>query len=250
MPQENAAADDFADDADSLEWQQKFEARQRKIRQAPNVQNELGTLAERGANEAKVLGLLALVVLEDAEFTVEFLKSRQKQLTSLADKFERISEEVTAAFSNPFNSSAFVGFGYLREIVNEFPSKEDLERNSTAARNRIAPILKLLRAEAKEFGRMARIYSPLKRDHALGRLLRHVKESTGQFHDDNMANLLQAAHDALGVDATFSAEQLRKMRMRNFPSLVRNRSKSWFAVDTSGMLRPFLSELDKTEGEN
>lgn len=251
MPQESAAADDFADDADSLEWQQRFEAKQRKIRSAPNVQNELNRLAKDGADAAKVLWLVALLVPDDDRSRIEFLKSRQQRLTALANKFERISEEVAAAFSNPLNSSAFVAFGHFREIVEDFPREADLKTISTAARKRTMPLLKGLRAEARAFGRMAGIYSRFKRDEVLGILLRYVKESTGQFHDETLASLLQTAHDELGVEATFGAEQLRILRRRNFPELTRKRKKdSLLDNPLWKMLVISPLELDKTESKN
>jgi hypothetical protein len=57
----------------------------------------------------------------------------------------------------------------------------------------------------------------------LGPILRHVKETTGEFHDELMADLLQGAYDALGARESFSAEKLRKLRQRKLPEIVRKR---------------------------
>jgi len=247
MAQQNAPPGIFEDDAEFQEWQQRFEAKQRRIRLAPNVQNELDRLAQDGADAAKILGLVALLVPDDDRSRIEFLKSRQQRLTALANKFERLSEEVAAALSNPLNSPAFVAFGHFREIVEDFPREADLKIISTAARRRTMPILKGLRAKARAFGRMAGIYSRFKRDYVLGILLRYVKESTGQFRDGTLASLLQAAHDELEVEATFGAEQLRILRRRNFPGLIRKRKKDSFLDNPLwGMLVISPLELDKT----
>jgi hypothetical protein len=235
MAEKNNLADTILDEADWREWNEISRARQTKIQLAPNVQHELDTLARDGANAAKVLALLSLVVPGDNKSCIELFKSRKEKLTSLADKVERISKEVENALSDPFNSSAFVSCISFPELGREFPRPEDRKRISSAASKRIKPILNLLRAEAKQFSGMSRIYSRFKRDGVLESLLRYIKESTGQFHDETMASLLQAAHDELRVDATFSAEQLRILRRRNFPTLTRKRKKLNLYGDSLGI---------------
>jgi hypothetical protein len=105
----------------------------------------------------------------------------------------------------------------------------------------------LLRAEARRFGALRKKYQPLHHDAYLGLLLKYVKESTGKPHDDEMADLLQAAHDALGAKAIFTAEMLSKVRQRRFPDLVRKRKQPVFSDDWLGlMLGTPPSKLDKT----
>jgi hypothetical protein len=55
-------------------------------------------------------------------------------------------------------------------------------------------------------------------------LLEYVKIKTGSYHDEWMANLLQAAHDALGKKANFSAESLRKLRQRKIHPMKSSRN--------------------------
>jgi hypothetical protein len=109
------------------------------------------------------------------------------------------------------------------------------------------PIINLLRSDAKVFGEMSRIYSRWKRDIFLKALLRYIKESTRRRHFKAMANLLQAAHESLGVDKTFSEEQLRILIRRNYPELTRKRKKPSYLDGPLGlMLGTPLRELDKT----
>jgi hypothetical protein len=251
MPEsDNHAADDAEDREwaeDQRAWQANFEATKRNVLRAPIVAQRLDTLRKAGADADKVLALLCFVATDDSETITRTFESQQRKLTKLADKLEHISAEIGAVLSNPFNYSEFWINVLSQQMPPEYLNNDKLAGLRTAPGNRTKPLLKLLRAEARRFGALRKKYRPLHHDAYLGLLLKYVKESTGKPHDDEMADLLQAAHDALGVQAEFTAEGLRKLRQRKFPDLVQKREQSAPSDDWLGlMLGTPPSKLDKT----
>jgi hypothetical protein len=258
---DNGSADD--DDReweeDRREWNNSFESKKQKILDAPAVRLNLAVLERAGASPDKILTLLALSVNEGQETLRALIENKQRLFNSLADELKRISTEIETAFSDPFNFSGAFEALLVPYSEDRFMNKERLAKVSSAARQRIKPILALLQSEARTLGRLRKNLGRIRTVVYMGRFVQYVKESTGNFHDEEIANLLQSAHDALGVEATFSAESLRVTRRRLLPHLIKKRAQYGLAAlyknlpleekpSRMGLSPP--EELDKTEGEN
>lgn len=232
---------------DQRAWQEEFEARKREIRRFPAVHTLLDTLKRAGADVDKILSGLALVATDHADAIKAMLKSRERHLSALAHKLEHVSTMAGDAIADPLNSSSFFSALMIPYSSEKVLGVKELQILSNHARRRVKPILDLLRAEARQFGRFSRNYDKIMTIAFMGGLLSYVKESTGQFHDQHMADLLQAAHDAQGIKASFTAEKLRKVRLRNLPHLVRKRKMLRGLEELYGTFSGVpLGQLDKT----
>lgn len=254
-PAQNKPVKASANDADSqkwedrLEWQRAIEAKKQKIQCAIRglaVQADLDVLKRAGADADKVLLGLAFAVPDNENRFKAMLKSRQRHLSALADRLEHLSDDLGRAIADPFNSSLFRAV-LIPGASADFDASEKLESLSNAARKRIKPILDAVRGEARECMELHRRFDRIETTHYLGGFVQYVKESTGQFHDERTANLLQAAHDALGVGKSFTAEGLRKLRQHLFPSLVKKRKEPTPLDLLLTMTRPL--KLDKSRVE-
>jgi ParB-like chromosome segregation protein Spo0J len=219
---EKAASVDNADQ-DWEELRQEFEARKREILRAPGVEVGLDALKRAGADADRVLSGIALVASDHSETLKAALKSSQRRLSDMAKKLEQVSTEAANTLSSPLSSSGFFKWILIPGLPEDWSSAEEQKHLSDSAIMRVKPIVKLLRAEAKQFGTLHKNHDRIRTVVFMGGLLAYVKESTGEFHDECMADLLQAAHDELGLKAKFSAPVLRKLRQRALPYLIRKR---------------------------
>ena len=81
---------------------------------------------------------------------------------------------------------------------------EEMRRFARWLENQARALRKLaLSLQAEESGR------------GISWLMEYVRQSTGKYRDALVAELLNAATDALGRNETFSEEALKKMRQRN-----------------------------------
>ena len=219
-----------------------------KIKSSPMVPQILEDLRQAGADpQVILLGLIKFSPDGVPRFKKQFRDSARR-LTNLAARYERISSEVEAFMTDPLSHSLFWK-ALLFELKN--PDFTPMEKRCGGARvfcNRLRVVTNFLRAEAGVYRTMARDYEGFCEAEGLGPVLKYVKNATGHFHDDKMADLLQAAHDALGVDAIFSAEKLRKLRQRKFREVVKTRKTALphdYALDNAlglmlgiGQLKP------------
>ena len=218
-----------------LKWLDGMVTRQDELRSFPGVQKNLDELKEAGADPEMVLcGLMLLSPKAAGSYKKQFAEAH-KRLSTLASRFERISKEVEALVSDPLSQSAFWK-ALLFEPNPDFTLMERRCGGATIFCKRLKVIVNFLRAEAKVFRTLGSDYERFAQIDRLGPVLRYVKNSTGEFHDDEMADLLQAAHDALGVQAEFTAEGLRKLRQRKFPDLVQKREQSAPSDEWLGLL--------------
>jgi hypothetical protein len=211
------------EDPDYLEWKRDIESRRQKILRAPAVVTNLKKLSAAGADEDKLLLGLAMAPSEDFSEIHRYIQDKKMALKRLAEHLESASSEMDRAFSSPLNFSIGWKALLLPFAATGFPNVEKLKQlpaGLTAAMRRFASAL---RVEERNLGRLIRLHPRLTDNDYLARIVSYIKESTGRFHDELLADLLQAAHDTLGSEKQFSAESLKKFRQRHARSLVRTR---------------------------
>jgi hypothetical protein len=245
MDAPNPLADYFLKEERLIAWLLEFAEKRRKIEAFPNVRKCLDELRQAGADPDMVLTGIVLIYPGAVASTKRQFKALSARLTNLADRLERIYQEVEAVVSDPLTHSVFWRSILLEKDMN-LTATEKRRGGARYLCNTFRVFVNFFRAEAKAFRELGRLYETTRTSDGLGPVLRYVKQSTGQFHDGCMADLLQAAHDALGVKANFSAEQLRKLRQRKFPDLIRKQILPEFADEFLGMP---LGGLDKSGGE-
>lgn len=214
------------DDADYKEWQQEIESKKQKILKAPAVALKLSALREAGADADKVLHGLALLVSENTSEISKFINQRRRALKRLAERLESASSELEQIFSNSLNFSSVWKAFLFPFAITEFPDTEQLKQLPIGLSARMRTFASALRGEERILGRLTRLHPRLTDNYFLAGVMSYIKESTGNFHDELFADLLQAAHDTFGSNKQFSAESLKKFRQRHASSLIRSRGKS------------------------
>ena len=213
------------DDADHREWQRDIESRKQKILKAPAVSAKLKALQDAGADADKLLLVLAMAPSQNYEEIRRAAQERKRAIGRLAERIERASSELDQTFSNPLNFSSAWSALLFSFAFTEFPDTEKLTQLPSGLTARMRRFASALRDEERQFGRLIGLHPRLIDQDYLGRIVRYIKESTGGFQDELLADLLQAAHDTLGSKKQFSAESLKKFRQRHARSLVRTRKK-------------------------
>jgi hypothetical protein len=204
-----------AEDPDYREWKQDIESRKQKILKAPAVGANLKKLANDGADPDKLLLGLAIVSSQECKEIHRQAQGSKKALRRLAQRLEAVSSELDRTFSSPFSFSAAWKVLLFPFADTEFPDTLRLKELPAGLIRRMRSAASALRSEEHKLGGLIRLHPRLTNTFYLAGIVRYVKESTGSPHDKELADLLQAAHNAFGSEKQFSAESLKKFRQRH-----------------------------------
>ena len=229
MEAPNAVMDYLLQEGRLIKWLLDFAERRERIAAFPNVGKRLDELRDSGADPVMVLTGLAMIYPGAGPSTKRQFKAARKRLLDLANRLEKVAKEVELTVSDPLIYSEVWKILCI-EYGTDFTHAEKTAAGARYYCKWLTIFVNFFRGEAEAFREMGRAYDA-RRDNGIVPVLRYVKESTGKFHDDCMADLLQATHDAFGVDAKFSAEALRKLRQRKSPELVKKRKKPDHSYD-------------------
>ena len=218
-----ADADDstLEDDDDFRDCELRMQVVEQAILQAPAVITNLSYLERAGADKAKVLRLLALCATGDNERLVESMRRKTRQLVRLSQTLEQLATQVEKTFADSFTFSA-VWAAFLLPPQDKFPDVDGLRRFSNPAVTQMRRLSKALYWEDRKLRRLSTLYPKFIANWGLSALLHNIQKDTGNFHDERLADLLQAAHQACGSTKEFSGEGLRKFRQRHARSLIRS----------------------------
>jgi hypothetical protein len=149
------------------------------------------------------------------------LERIEKRFTKLTKRLEKISLEVQETVLNP---PPDLWLWRLRLLKGNFDNTVFDERH-TAAEQAIRALKALagdLHADAdsvKSIQRRSREYGTLSWHEELCHLFKYVKRTTGQYREEHVADLLQAACNMLDIetspDKVFTGEQLKQIRLRH-----------------------------------
>ncbi|SRR6266481_9461743 len=248
--QERSTSPRDDDDADYWEWQQDIESRKQKILKAPAVSSKLRELADAGADTEKLLFGLAIVASQDSKAIRKHLKGRRHALKRMAEGLESASPELERAFSDPLNFSSAWKAILFSFAVTEFPDTEKLRQLPIGLIARMRKFASALRGEERILGKLIQLHPRMTDNYYLAGIVSYIKESTGGFHDELFADLLQAANDVFGSKKQFSAESLKKFRQRHAPSLVRSRKRSELEVSDGSSAMFEAGVRDNSSPEN
>jgi hypothetical protein len=195
----------------------------RRIEAAPKVCEYLGRLEEDGCDASQVLGFLEWIVQLDLTETLRHLLLVEEELLkrSIDLHVAMLDAAVLLLRLGPISPEMARSAVLLPELTVEAESQEQFKARVEAAHEQSLCLRGILDEEFGKVQKFRMVLSEHGRARALEKLLIYVKESTGKYHDDWIADLLQAAHDALGKTANFSAEGLRKLRQRKLRQIVR-----------------------------
>jgi hypothetical protein len=220
-----ADADDstLEDDDDFRDWELRIKVAEQTILQAPAVIANLSHLDQAGADKAKILRLLALNAKHEDGTLIESMRKRARQLLRLSQTLEQLATQVEETFADSFTFSA-VWADFLLPTGDKFPDIDGLKKFPNPAVTQMRKLSKALYWEDRKLRKLSTIYPNFIANWGLSALLHSVQKDTGNFHDERLADLLQAAHQALGSTKEFSGEGLRKFRQRHARSLIRSRT--------------------------
>jgi hypothetical protein len=232
-------AEYLSHDGRLAKWAKDFIERKKKIEAFPKVCCCLAELQNAGADPQTLLSLLTMIFPGAVPKTKKQFKALRERLTSLANRLESLAKEVEAVTSDPLNHSGFYRT-LLLEQNKDFSATEKTIGGARYLCNSFKVFVNYFRAEAKAFQELASTYKDARMSEGIVPVLKYVKQSTGEFHDECVANLLQAAHDAFNVKATFSGPILRKLRQRKSPEMVRKRRAPSYLEHFRNYCRPLM----------
>jgi hypothetical protein len=232
--------DDY--DPDFEEWNREFAEKQRRVYDAPNVASGLARLAALGADSDKVLALLVICSPEPATEFHEHFRKKIKSLCSLAKAYESLAYNLETTFSSDF-AFAEVWKALLFPIMfrdGGLPNVDSARNVVKREMSHLRSFARALRGEASAFRRLLKFHPRLNHTLYLSSLLRYVYESTGKYRESLLADMLEAAHNELGLDETYSEEKLRKFRQRHLRALIRPPKASWLLH----LVQPLLTSTE------
>ena len=191
------------------EWNRDFEKSKRKVegRVSPR---DIQPLLKAGAKKDRLLTLLALIV-NDSKGEGD-LMARRRSLAKLADELVTVTEHARRIANDPFCDGRFwlslhCGLPWhltTRPGVIEAPVLD-----------RMKALAELFKQRGDALGMLSRRIKKSLRNRGLSDLLGYVWLQTGRNFDREIAWLLIAAHEALGQDRIFTADNIKKFRQRH-----------------------------------
>ncbi len=179
------------------------------IEKMPHVGADLEDLSRRGANRERVVGFLeTIVIARTSSRTVKTLKERAATLRKLAGDMSTLAVRVGQVVGDPMSTadSWARALGYRIEEALDRPTDtvEHMEKCAKWA-ERTAEALSHLRSAVRQTQNTG----------GINELFRYVRKSTGKNRAALLARLLNAAHDALSANDSFSEEGLKKLVARH-----------------------------------
>jgi hypothetical protein len=220
------------------EFESKTAAVELTILSAPAVTSKLSELQAMGADRATVLRLLALHSSSDKDMLTSIRDIGRKHLR-LSRQLEDLASQLEKMFANPLAFST-VWAAFLLPTDDPFPDTDAYKGLPNRLTRQIREFAKALYWEDRKLRKLASIYPGFMSNWGLSALQSVVVKGTGNFHDDLLADLLDAAHQAVGSPAEFTGEGLRKFRQRHARTLIRHSKRTSQNLITAEM-RPALN---------
>jgi hypothetical protein len=189
---------------------------ERRILGVSGVKRDLNKLARAGADQKKVVTLLALAVFSRNGEWRHVAKQKSKALKTLAKQFRALTDRAERLAEDPLCGPDFWGalLGMITWEQVQWPTKSDptspfgsmMRTLATNAERKAALLGKVIRRGAFYERRLAVVA-----------LSCYIQKSTGRNYDNMAARLLTDAYEAMGSRHEFSEDQVKKLRQRHMP---------------------------------
>jgi len=191
--------------------EQKHRELQDRILAIPGSQRVLGRLKKEGANQEKVLSLLAMAA-EHNGFWRNPVRRKKKEFENLAKELEAVANHAQRVSLDPTSYGtlwlAILGIGSWEHVK---PAKE---RAPVWIFGLMRLYAKNCRERARAFGNFLREHGPVQKRTAIDCLLIEVWRLTRKYHDKEIAFLLTNAFEAAGRKRVFTEDQIKKQRQK------------------------------------
>jgi hypothetical protein len=211
-----AAIEALRDTPAFRDWNREFDRLIGTIRRRVSAR-DLQPLLKAGAEEKRLLTLLALAVTDSDNNSLSKLMVKRRALDSLANQLATVTNHATRVVNDPEYDGRFwlAAQGLLSwDLV---PKAGAIEARVLANMRALAQLVK---ARGDALGSLSRTLKKTSRNTAIRDLLAYVWLSTGQQSrfDAEIAWLLTAAHRAAGREKDFTADKVKKFRQRHLPN--------------------------------
>jgi hypothetical protein len=195
-------------------WNRDFESLKRKIQRRVSP-HDLQPILKAGAEEDRVLTLLAFIVCDSKGLLSQFMRKR-KALASLAVQLETVTKHAARIVKDPLCDGRFwlaLEGGLSWDLV---PQSGVIE---TPTLERMRALAQLIKDRGDLLGKLSRDLKRIVRNRGMRDLIAYVGMCTEEPFNSNIAYLLGAAHKAAGLEKHFTADQIKKFRQRNLAGL-------------------------------
>jgi hypothetical protein len=203
-------------DDDYEQFNRRFDDLKNGIARHKGVERDLRTLVRAGADRNTLLELLVHVVQDLRQGWRVSFKEKQDTFRAAVRQIHDAIEGVEKVANDPLCR------GELWLLLLN-PDVDSIKTGDIKKfQRRVTYMLRMMRAYerwaidmAEAFGKQMRKQTQVIRNRKVGTLLNYVRHKTGMNHDDIVARLLTDAHDVVGSNKQFSADQLKKLRQRH-----------------------------------
>jgi hypothetical protein len=195
------------------DWNRDFDRLVKTLRRRLSPR-DLQPLLKAGAEEDRLLSLLALAVIGTDNSFLAKLMTKRRDLESLASQLATVTNHATRIVNDPAYDGRF--WLALDGVLSwDLVPKAGAIEAPTLARMRA--LGRLVRSRGKALGALSRKLKTINRNTATRDLLAYVWLSTGQpsRFDAEIAWLLTTAHKSAGREKDFTAAQIKKFRQRH-----------------------------------
>jgi hypothetical protein len=204
------------------EWQQKLAKAKARLLKDSFFAGSLKTLSDSGADQEWVISLLCYTLpVNGGKSGIPFFKRRAQALRAIVCNLERDASALENVYSTPLNFAEFWPGLTFPGDRQEVRTSDELKATPKALIANMWAFAKALEEEASRFGECSRLSGRAADNFFVGELLRYVFKTTGKYHEEVLADLLQLVHGEFGSDRKFSSEQLKQVRRRHLKDLIR-----------------------------
>jgi len=183
----------------------------RRILSIPGSRRELLRLTKAGADQGRILTLLASAVT-DTTWWHQGARRNKQNLESIANQLETVANHAQRISLAPSSYATF--WLEMSEMGDPKRAKSAKERSPTWLFGLMRQYAKHCRDRAGCFSTLLKEYAPRQRRAMIDCLLLEVWLRTRQYHDKEVASLLTNAFEAAGLKRTFTEFQIQKHRQR------------------------------------
>jgi len=198
------------------DWNREFDVLIKTIRHRVSPR-DLRPLLKAGADETRIVTLLAFTVIDSGKDLPAIMKSR-RSLQRLANELMSVTNHATRVVNAPEYDGRFwlAVHGLLSwDLV---PKAGAIEKQTLTNMRALAQLVK---SRGDGLGTLSRKLKAINRVTATRDLLAYVWLSTRHVSrfDAEIAGLLTAAHRAAGRQKNFTTDRIKKFRQRHLPNL-------------------------------